>query len=136
MISDIFSVADEVFGLVMLYNEYDVWEGLPLLPPKKTAIRRNSWIQRVEERMVGQRRGRTCSMSCVKRSRSYETNPKQEWSRRYRLKELEIQIKKRLLGKTGSEESDEGTTPGSNSNIQQTEAIKPCCSGFSRNQMM
>ena len=25
LISEIFSVADEAFGLVMLYNEYDVW---------------------------------------------------------------------------------------------------------------
>ena len=27
LISEIFSVADEAFGLVMLYNEYDVWAG-------------------------------------------------------------------------------------------------------------
>ena len=27
LISEIFSVADEAFGLVMLYNKYDVWAG-------------------------------------------------------------------------------------------------------------
>ena len=27
LISETFSVADEAFGLVMLYNEYDVWAG-------------------------------------------------------------------------------------------------------------
>ena len=27
MISEIYSVVNEAFGLVMLYDEYDVWEG-------------------------------------------------------------------------------------------------------------
>ena len=67
LISEIFSVADEAFGLVMLYNEYDVWAGATTTVTKESSQKRSSWIQRVEEKMDGQRREKLYSMNCVKR---------------------------------------------------------------------
>ena len=40
LMSEIFSVADEAFWLVMLYNEYDVWEGVTTTVTKENSLKK------------------------------------------------------------------------------------------------
>lgn len=74
MISDIFSVADEAFSLVMFYNEFDVCEGA------NTNTKENSHKKKLSDSNGGRKNGwteegRSCSVSCGKRKKNLWDQP-------------------------------------------------------------
>ena len=96
MISEIFSVTDEPFGFVMLYNEYDVWEGATTTVTKENSLKK---------KFLDSKSGRKDGWTEKERNLFYELceeiNKLQEEPDTG--KDLELQITNKLLGKTGVE---------------------------------
>ena len=80
MLSDIFTIADEAFALVLIYNEHHVWvnqqrrKGDATIPRQK----KYSAIQTVEAEMDGWRKVASCSVTCATKLARCENTQKQE----------------------------------------------------------
>ena len=68
MISEIFSVADDTFGLVMLYNESNVWTGATTTVTKENSQKKKLLDSKSGRKDGWTEEGKIYSMSCVKRS--------------------------------------------------------------------
>ena len=65
LISEMFSVADEAFALVVLFNEYDVWEEQIIAEDegRQPAKKKSSVTQKVVGGMDGKGKGKICFLN-------------------------------------------------------------------------
>lgn len=129
LISDIFSVADEAFGLIMLHNEYDVWKG-NYFKTSKTNSNKKKFLDAKSGRRDGwTEEGKNLFYELCEEVKKLRDQPETGL-------EIETQIKNRLLGITDGEDNDEVATQNSMVNMQPTAITKPFRSPFLQHKMM
>ena len=129
LISEIFSVADEAFGLVMLHNEYDVWKGHYSKASKDNNHRKKFLDSKSGRKDGWTEEGKNLFYELCEEVKKLRDQPETGM-------DLEIQIKNRVLGRKVSEEEEEATAQNGMMNKQQKEITKPYRSLFSERKMM
>ena len=129
LIGEIFSVADEAFGLVMLYNEYDVWAG-----DTTTVTKENGQKKKFLDSKSGRKDGWTAEGKNLFYEWCEEVNMLREQPET--SKQLELQIQNRLLGKIRAEDTSEGIRTSVKGSMDKMETTKPFRSKYLQNKMM